>query len=249
MAEEDKQAAPSAAQQPGQVIAPGGSPSAVARDDSSPSKEAAPEPSPTSSAAAPASKPPAPTPASAAADSDPDIPEDRKQLYQSPIAQADHETPAASAAENVSWTASEFVAHEKSAGWYGGLIAGGVVIAAGVYLLTRDIISTVVVLVCAAAFGILGGKKPRQLHYHLDSSGITVGSKRYTYEMFRSFSVATEGAFSSIVFMPLKRFAPLTTIYYAPEDEPKIIDILSARLPFEEHKDAAIDSLMKRVRF
>jgi hypothetical protein len=61
--------------------------------------------------------------------------------------------------------------------------------------------------------------------------------------------VVPEGAFSSIVFMPLKRFAPLTTIYYAPEDESKIITILTDRLPFEERKAAAIDSLMKRVRF
>ena len=153
------------------------------------------------------------------------------------------------APDDVSWTASEFVAHEKSAGWYGGLAAVAAVVAALVYLLTRDIISTAVVLICGGAFGVLGGKKPRQLQYHLDSSGVTIGSKHFDYEMFRSFSVVPEGAFSSIVFMPLKRFAPLTTIYYAPEDEGKIINILTDRLPFEERKDAMIDSLMKRVRF
>lgn len=234
MAEEDKQAAPAAAQ-PGQVIAPGGSTPALASQT---------QPPQTSSAAPQHDASSLPQGAPRV---DSDIPEDRKQLYQSPLEQeiASEKAPA----EAVSWTASEFVAHEKSAGWYGGLAAVAAIVAALIYLLTRDIISTVVVLVCAGAFGVLGGKKPRQLQYHLDSSGITVGSKHFTYEMFRSFSVVPEGAFSSIVFMPLKRFAPLTTIYYAPEDEPKIINILTDRLPFEERKDAVIDSLMKRVRF
>jgi hypothetical protein len=233
MAEQDKQAAPAAAQ-PGQVIAPGGSPAPAQPPQASPS---------TPQKVVPASPQDQDVP-----QGDPeDIPEDRKQLYQSPLDQA--AAPEKAPAPDVSWTASEFVAHEKSAGWYGGLVAVACVVAALIYLLTRDIISTVVVLVCAGAFGILGRKKPRQLQYHLDSSGITIGSRRYTYEMFRSFSVVPEGAFSSIVFMPLKRFAPLTTIYYAPEDESKIITILTDRLPFEERKAAAIDSLMKRVRF
>jgi hypothetical protein len=220
MAEQDKQPAPSA--KPGQVITPGGSQAAPSQ--------------------------PAHQPRPAAAEPADDIPEDRKQLYKVSFSN-DGQPADATPAADVSWTASEFVAHEKSVGWYGGLALVAAVIAAAVYLVTRDVISTSVVVVCAGAFGTLAGKKPRQLQYHLDGSGISVGSRQYTYEMFRSFSVVPEGAFSSIVFMPLKRFAPLTTIYYAPEDEAKIITILTKRLPVEEHKDAVIDSLMKRVRF
>jgi hypothetical protein len=235
MAETDKN--PAAAPEPGQVIAPGGSPTATARPVA-PSVPAAPVP-----AVLPQSSP---APVDSSADSD--IPDDRRQLYQSPLNQEDV-PPSDQPGDEVSWTASEFVAHEKSASWYGGLAIIAVIIAAFVYLLTRDPVSTVVVLVCAAALGVLGAKKPRQLQYRLDGGGITVGQKHYSYDGFRSFSVVPEGAFSSIVFMPLKRFAPLTTIYYAPADEGKIIGMLTDRLPFEEHKAAAIDSLMQRIRF
>ncbi len=58
-----------------------------------------------------------------------------------------------------------------------------------------------------------------------------------------------EGAFSSVVFMPLKRFAPPRTIYYAPEDEDRIVGLLVNRLPLEEHRADAVDGLMRRIRF
>lgn len=151
--------------------------------------------------------------------------------------------------QTIAWTASEFVAHEKTTGWYLGLLGAAVAVAGLVYLVTRDIISTAVVLIGAAAFGILASRKPKQQQYSLDPYGLTIGQKHYDYSTFRSFSVVPEGAFSSIVFMPLKRFAQTATIYYAPEDEDKIVDLISQSLPFEEHRADAVDSLMKRIRF
>ncbi|HET7060364.1 MAG TPA: hypothetical protein VFH99_03575 [Candidatus Saccharimonadales bacterium] len=150
---------------------------------------------------------------------------------------------------SISWTASEFVAHEKSAGWYGVLVLATAAIAALIYLITRDIISTAVVIIAAFAFGVLAARKPRQLQYALDASGISIGQKHLGYNGFKSFSVAPEGAFSSIVFRPLKRFSPLTIIYYAPEDEERIVSLLTDHLPFEEHKPDAVDNIMRRVRF
>jgi hypothetical protein len=151
--------------------------------------------------------------------------------------------------DEISWTASEFVAHEKSAGWYFGLALAGAAIAGLVFLITRDYISAVVVLVGTFALGVLGSKKPKQQQYVLGPRGLTAGQKQYDYSAFKSFAVVPEGAFSSIVFMPLKGFAPLTTIYYPPEDERKITDLLAQHLPFEEHKLDAVDHLMQRIRF
>jgi hypothetical protein len=151
--------------------------------------------------------------------------------------------------ESVSWTASEFIAHEKSRSWYLGLAVVTVVFASAIYLLTKDIISVVVIIVAALIFGITGSNKPRELQYRLDRSGLTIGAKHYIYEEYKSFSVITEGAFSSINFMPLKRFAPLISIYYHPEDEKKIMSVLSAYLPYEAPRRDAVDSLMRKIRF
>jgi hypothetical protein len=151
--------------------------------------------------------------------------------------------------ESVAWTASEFVAHDKSFRWYTALAGGAIIFAALVYLVTRDYVSVGVVLLAALIFGYYAGHQPREMQYKLDASGLTIGSKHLDYGQFRSFSVLPEGAFSSIVFMPLRRFAVPTTIYYAPEDEERIVGMLESRLPLDERGHDAIDRLMHRIRF
>lgn len=128
------------------------------------------------------------------------------------------------------------------------MIVTAIVIAV-VYWLTKDKVSAAVVLVCAFALAMLAGRQPRQLEYKVDVSGITVGHKHFEYDLFKSFAVVPEGSLSSIIFMPLRRFAPLTTIYYSPEDEEQIVNVLSNRLPLEPHKLDVVDTLMRRIRF
>ena len=139
--------------------------------------------------------------------------------------------------------------HEKTFGWYVALAAAAVVVAIVIYMLTKDKISTAVVLLGALSLGVLAGRQPGPQTYQLDENGVTIGNRHYAYTMFKAFSVNPEGGISSVVFTPLKRFAPLTTIYYAPEDEEKILDQLSSQLPFEHRKPDAVDSMMRRIRF
>jgi len=166
-----------------------------------------------------------------------------------PNAFQDSTVPADDEPESISWTASEFVAHDKSAGWYLMLMIGALIISAGIYFITKDFISVAVVVVAAILLAIFGSHKPRQLDYRLDKKGVTISQKYFPYDHFRTFSLVPEGAFTSIVFMPLKRFAAPISIYYAPKDEEKIVDLLSKRLPFEERRRDAIESLMHRIRF
>lgn len=147
-------------------------------------------------------------------------------------------------------TASEFVAHEKSTGWYVALAVIATAVAGLIYLITKDLVSMAVIVVGSILLGIYGGRQPRQLKYQLDWQGLSIGSKRYLYSDFRCFSLTEEGAFPGIVFMPLKRFALPTTIYYAPDDENKIVAILADQLPLEEEAyHNSIDNLMRRLRF
>ena len=149
----------------------------------------------------------------------------------------------------VVWTASEFIAHEKSAGWYGALFGCAILAAAFVYLLIRDAISAGVVIVGAVFLAVYAGRQPRQLEYRIDEHGFNIGPKRFSFAHYRSFTIAPDGAFSSVVLMPLKRFATTATLYYAPQDEDKIMSILGATLPFQEHHPDPIDTFMRRIRF
>lgn len=150
---------------------------------------------------------------------------------------------------SVTWTASEFVTHAKTAGWYGLLGLAAVLIAAIAWLLTRDFFPTIMVAVSILMLGIYAARKPRQQSYELDSRGLTIGGRYYSFHEFRSFAVVPDGAFLSIELTPLKRFATYTTIYFDPKDEDKIIGFLAGKLPMEEPHANLADNLMRRIHF
>ena len=151
--------------------------------------------------------------------------------------------------EDVSWTASEFVVHEKGINWYLAMAASVLFFTAVVYLVTKDKITAAIIIIAAIIFGVYAKRQPRTLAYHLETSGLTIGEKFYDFNQFRSFVVLHEGAFSSVSFMPLKRFMPILTVYYSPDDEQKIVQILSARLPMENRGRDIIDRFLHRIRF
>ena len=159
------------------------------------------------------------------------------------------QTPEPELDRSISWTASEYIAHHKSKQWYVKLGITALVIAFLVWLITRDKISALAVIVGAAVLGVYGARQPRELQYSLDISELAIGRKSYALGEFRSFTIDDQQQFSSVNLLPLKRFSPGLTIYYAPDDEDAIIDLLSQVLPIETHQPDLIDRLMQRIRF
>jgi hypothetical protein len=153
------------------------------------------------------------------------------------------------AQEVVSWRASEFIDHQKSSIWFAVLTFGALILSVVVYVVTRDILATLVILVAAIAFGVYAGKKPRTLTYSLGPNSLKIDGKSYNYDDFKSFCLMQEGALYSIILESVKRFMPPLTIYFAAEDGEKIFDTLAMHLPHEIRKRDAIDSLMRRIRF
>lgn len=149
----------------------------------------------------------------------------------------------------IRWTASEFIAHDKTPKWYASLFGVAIVVAALIWLLTHDVISSAVVIVAVGMLASYASRSPRELPYAVDDRAITIGEKQYDYSLFRSFSLIDDGAFSSIEFMPLKRFSPPTTIYYDPKDEDAIAGAIAQHLPFEHRQRDAIDLLIHKIRF
>jgi hypothetical protein len=149
----------------------------------------------------------------------------------------------------VTWSASEFIAHNKGIGWFVALAAVTVAIDIALYLLIKDVLTAVVVPVFAILFGITAARKPRVMEYRLNGVGLYIGSRFYPYGEFKSFSIQEDGAFASIVFSPLKRFMPPTSIYFGPDDEDKIFAVLSQHLPMEHLEHDFVDRLSRRIRF
>lgn len=160
-----------------------------------------------------------------------------------------YNNPAPANPQEVRWTASEYLAHEKSPMWYLGILIGGALLSAAIYLISRDIVSVMVIILITIIFAVSASRKPRTLQYSLTQQGLEIGGKIYSYAEFRSFALVDEGAFTSVTLMPLKRFMPPIDIFYDPQDAEDIIGVLSSVLPMEEHKKDMVDILIRRLRF
>jgi hypothetical protein len=151
--------------------------------------------------------------------------------------------------EEVAWTASEFIAHEKTTVWYVRFGAAVIAGAAILFFITHDFFAIVILLLFACLVGFTASRKPREVSYSLNQYGLSVGSKFYAYDDFHSFGVLEEGAFSCIVFDPIKRLGLPVSAYYAPADEARIMDVLMLHLPFEKKERDPIERLSQRIRF
>lgn len=149
----------------------------------------------------------------------------------------------------VTWQAAEFAAHHKSPAWYLAFVGVSLAVLVVTYLLTRDIMTVVIILICAGLFGYMAARQPRMLSYGLSDAGVYVGNRFYPYKDFNAFAVADEGPITGINFTPLKRFAPTLSIYCNPDQESGVVELLSQHLPLSYHQRSAIDGLMHRIRF
>lgn len=168
---------------------------------------------------------------------------------QVPVRGADEAVLPDASRPHVEWTASEYVANHKTAGWFGILALVTVAASVVVYLLTQDVVSTAVIPILGIILGIFAAREPRVLPYAIDNTGIRIAEKFYPYHGFKSFSVATDQPVSYISLTPLRRFVPPLVIHYDPADEPKIIETLSSYLPYEEHKRDIVENLSRKFRF
>lgn len=176
--------------------------------------------------------------------------EDEQMFYKPEAREAVATVAPTDTRRNVSWSASEYVDHEKSGSWYAllGIIAALVI--AGMYLLTSgDLVTVIVAAVAVVLFGIVAARRPRTLQYEINSHGIVVGEKQYPFTDFKTFSLITETTIHSVQLQPLKRFMPPLSIYFPPDMEDAITESLGMYLPYEERGHDAFDRLMSRIRF
>jgi hypothetical protein len=149
----------------------------------------------------------------------------------------------------VKWTASEYIAHNKGSAWFALLGVGLFVLVGVVYLLTKDVVASVMVGVAGATFGVFAARPPRVLNYQVDRTGITIGQRHYPFAEFKSFAIVEEGPLPSVLLLPLKRFLPPITVFYDPKEEDAIINTLGSYLPHENKEPDLVDRLMSRIRF
>lgn len=149
----------------------------------------------------------------------------------------------------VSWSASEFVEHDKTSGWYITLAVSSVILAFFMFLITRQILSVIVVLVMAAAFAVYGSTKPRSLNYTVTPSGLQIGDKVYPFNTVKSFCIIGEGGMPYVQLLLQKRLSVPIVAYAAPDQIDHIAEVIGRFVPYDQKKRDIADKISSRIRF
>ena len=174
--------------------------------------------------------------------------EEDTNLYHPEDSDDDGSAGAAKKNSAVSWTASEFIEHERGAGWYAALFVVTVALAAAIFLITHDYFAAAVIVILGIILAVYARNKPGQITYELNPTGLKVGQKPYAYSLFKSFSIIREGALSTITFYPLKRLSLPISIFFDAKEEGRIASLIGEHLPLEERGPDRFDDLTRRLK-
>ncbi len=83
--------------------------------------------------------------------------------------------------------------------------------------------------------------------YVVSGSGVYINEQIHPLSEFRSFGVLQEDSLPTLVFTPVKRFRPATTLHFPAEVGEELVDFLGARIPMHEAKLDAFDKLVRRL--
>ncbi len=149
--------------------------------------------------------------------------------------------------ENVSWTATEYIAKDHNVWWYLGLVivAGGFS-ALAVFLKSWTFL--ILIILSAITLIVYTIRPPRKISYTLDEKGLTEGKNNHPYENFRAFGILKDDKNFSAVLIPKKRFSPSVKVYFPEGSGESIVDALGARLPMEEVKLDFLDKIVNFLR-
>lgn len=151
---------------------------------------------------------------------------------------------------SISWTASEFIYHEKSTTWFMGLGCATFTLAlSGFFILGRDWYTLIIIMLLGIIFGVAAARKPRILQYIVDDYGLSVDQKHYTYDDFKFFSIIDDKAISSMVFIPSNRLGTSITIYVPADKIDDVSNLVSTYLPLEKHDYGYADKFLNKIKF
>ena len=165
-----------------------------------------------------------------------------------PATEAAPESEAAFAPGAISWSAAEYIEHERSKRWYLLLVAGAAVLALVAIFLLKDWIFAVLIVVMSVVVVMFAKRPPHEINYTLTQEGLLIGQKFFAMDSFRSFGLVKEGAIWNVRLISNKRFVPPVTAYLPDDVGEKVVDVLGALLPLEDIELDIVDKLVSRSK-
>ncbi len=149
----------------------------------------------------------------------------------------------------VQWRAPEFVNPEKNPGWYILMTLGVLILGAIVYLINRDIITSLILILALGGLGFFAGRRARDQVYTVAHQGIQVGNVFYSFGDYKSYSIIEESSGRSLILSPFKRFALAVSIALPAEYEAAVVSVVSSVLPMEKREQDLAEKIARRLHF
>ena len=146
------------------------------------------------------------------------------------------------ASGGVNWQIEDRQANSNNGQWLWALAIIGFAVVIFSILLKNYLL---IIIVALTAFIIYASKnKKSEMHdFHLDSNGIDIDGKLYSYENFESFGILPD---KEIAFRRKHHLMPLLIIPFHGHEELEIRKILESRLPESEEEESFLDLLQKK---
>ena len=146
------------------------------------------------------------------------------------------------------WVALDSHMESKTFGWYLILFLIALICAGGFYYLTKDTITSSVIVIAAIFIAIYASRKPKEINYLMDAHGFKVKDREYIFGNFRSFSIVNQNNHQSLMLAPLKRFSPYIFLSLDTGNADKVINTVSDILPLEKSDNDLFERFLRFIK-
>ncbi len=147
-----------------------------------------------------------------------------------------------------SWVALDSHMESKTFGWYLTLFLIALICSGGFYYLTKDIITSSVIVIAAIFIASYALRKPKELNYLMDKQGFKVKDREYIFGNFKSFSIVNQNNHQSLMLAPLKRFSPYIFLSLDTGNADKVINTVSDILPLEKSDNDLFERFLRFIK-
>lgn len=152
-----------------------------------------------------------------------------------------------------SWVTHQYERHERSNDWYWIL---GIVAAIGVALsiVFQNYLLAILIALGATMIGILANREHEELRVEILGKGIHINKNLYPYKKIKSFwmyqATTRQGLQYRMILEIARPLLPFFTIQLDPKvDLVQLREYLRTRILEKEHREPALDGIMRNLKF
>ncbi len=146
-----------------------------------------------------------------------------------------------------SWTAHEFIYHEKNLNWFLGF-ALLTIILLGISILTKNYFFAFLIVIASFLIFIQSQKHPRRIKFTISEEGITADDRTFAFSQITSFWIFEEQekwlSLETKILLQTRVSIPLEN-----ESPEKIRNILSKFIPEKKQTEHFSDLIARKLKF